>query len=228
MLRCLSPKITEQRAIGMSRRAASPVCLSWALVQHRPSRSDTSSNPGIPHRSKYPCPTLAGLDGINKGENVPPSTDTVPRTVLYLSFELPLCTSCARIECFHHIGLALSERSALIRRYITLGRSSPLMLRFTSEIDWPLAKSGVHRITRLNRGPTSVPETFAEGAKSLFQMHAIRELLDSLYHMVVQRLYLFCGGGPHAVQCSAENHAGVCHPGRSGSSSRGDLLGTTC
>ncbi len=163
MLRCLSPKITEQRAIGMSRRAASPVCSSWASVQHRPTRSDTPSNPGIPHRSKYPCPTLAGLDGINKGENVPPSTDTVPRTVRYLSFELPLCTSCARIECFHHIGLALSERSALIRRYITLGRSSPLMLRFTSEIDWPLAKSGVHRITRLNRGPTSVPGSFADG-----------------------------------------------------------------
>jgi hypothetical protein len=50
-------------------------------------------------------------------------------------------------------------------------------------------------------------------ATSLFWMLAIKELLDSFYHMVVQRLYLFRGGGPHAVQCSAERHAGVCQPG---------------
>src|SRR5204862_7714 len=59
-------------------------------------------------------------------------------------------------------------------------------------------------------------------------MLAIKELLDSFYHMVVQRLYLFRGGGPHAVQCSAERHAGVCQPGQAPSTSGGGLRSAIC
>src|SRR6184192_3677834 len=55
-------------------------------------------------------------------------------------------------------------------------------------------------------------------------MLAIKELLDSFYHMVVERLYLFHGGGPHAIGIAAQPISwgrSSCSPRLSGTSCRG-------